>query len=89
MKKNCRQKYATRHANSSVSTHSVLRKTIVVISKHCKRIQGRSAGVRALASAMHEDPDTIENVYEPYLLRLGFIERSAQAAVLPLQVATT
>lgn len=40
--------------------------------------KGGPAGVRALASAMHEDPDTIENVYEPYLLRLGFIERSAQ-----------
>jgi Holliday junction DNA helicase RuvB len=40
--------------------------------------KGGPAGVRALASAMHEDPDTIENVYEPYLLRLGFIERSSQ-----------
>jgi Holliday junction DNA helicase RuvB len=40
------------------------------------------AGVRALASAMHEDPDTVENVYEPYLLRLGFIERSSRGRML-------
>jgi Holliday junction DNA helicase RuvB len=40
--------------------------------------KGGPAGIRALASALHEDPDTVENVYEPYLLRLGFIERSAQ-----------
>jgi Holliday junction DNA helicase RuvB len=40
------------------------------------------AGIRALASALHEDPDTVENVYEPYLLRLGFVERSPRGRVL-------
>lgn len=44
--------------------------------------KGGPAGVRALASSLHEDPDTLENVYEPYLLRLGFIERSLQGRVL-------
>ncbi len=44
--------------------------------------KGGPAGVRALASALHEDPDTIENVYEPYLLRLGLIERSARGRIL-------
>ncbi|MFI5260270.1 MAG: Holliday junction branch migration DNA helicase RuvB [Candidatus Paceibacteria bacterium] len=43
---------------------------------------GGPAGVRALASALHEDPDTIESVYEPYLLRLGFIERSPRGRML-------
>ena len=40
------------------------------------------AGIRALAAALHEDPDTLENVYEPYLLRLGFVERSPRGRVL-------
>ncbi|HYF29036.1 MAG TPA: Holliday junction branch migration DNA helicase RuvB [Candidatus Paceibacterota bacterium] len=44
--------------------------------------KGGPAGIRALASAMHEDPDTVENVYEPYLLRLGLIERSPRGRVL-------
>lgn len=44
--------------------------------------RGGPAGVRALAAALHEDPDTIEHVYEPYLLRLGFIERSSRGRVL-------
>lgn len=44
--------------------------------------KGGPAGVRALASALHEDIDTVENVYEPYLQRLGFIERSAQGRIL-------
>lgn len=44
--------------------------------------KGGPAGIRALASALHEDPDTVENVYEPYLLRLGFIERSSRGRML-------
>ena len=43
---------------------------------------GGPAGVRALAASLHEDPDTIESVYEPYLLRLGFIERSPRGRML-------
>jgi Holliday junction DNA helicase RuvB len=44
--------------------------------------KGGPAGIRTLASALHEDPDTVENVYEPYLLRLGFIERSIRGRML-------
>lgn len=47
-----------------------------------KGFKGGPAGIRAIASAIHEDPDTVENVYEPYLLRLGFIERSSRGRVL-------
>lgn len=47
-----------------------------------KGFRGGPAGLRALASALHEDPDTVENVYEPYLLRLGFVERSSRGRVL-------
>ncbi len=44
--------------------------------------RGGPVGVRSLASSLHEDADTLENVYEPYLLRLGFIERGAQGRIL-------
>ncbi len=44
--------------------------------------RGGPAGIRALASALHEEPDTVEYVYEPYLLRLGFIERSPRGRIL-------
>jgi Holliday junction DNA helicase RuvB len=44
--------------------------------------RGGPAGIRALAAALHEEPDTVESVYEPYLLRLGFIERSPRGRIL-------
>jgi Holliday junction DNA helicase RuvB len=47
-----------------------------------KGFRGGPAGIRALASAMHEEEETLEQVYEPYLLRLGFVERSLRGRVL-------
>lgn len=47
-----------------------------------RSFRGGPAGVRALAAALHENPDTVEHVYEPYLLRLGFIERSPRGRIL-------
>jgi len=47
-----------------------------------KGFRGGPAGIRALAAALHEDVDTMEHVYEPYLLRLGFIERSSRGRIL-------
>jgi len=47
-----------------------------------KSFRGGPAGVRAIAAALHEDADTVEHVYEPYLLRLGFIERSPRGRIL-------
>lgn len=47
-----------------------------------KNFKGGPAGIRAIASALHEDADTVENIYEPFLLRLGFIERSSRGRVL-------
>lgn len=37
---------------------------------------GGPTGVNTLAAALGEDPQTIENFVEPYLIRMGFIERT-------------
>ncbi len=44
--------------------------------------RGGPAGIRALASALHEEPETVEYVYEPFLLRLGLVERSPRGRML-------
>ena len=40
--------------------------------------KGRAVGIAAIASATGEDPATIEDVYEPYLLQKGLIVRTPQ-----------
>ncbi len=41
-----------------------------------KRFQGGPVGIEALAAATSEEAETILDLYEPYLLQLGFIERT-------------
>ncbi len=41
-----------------------------------KRFNGGPVGLRALSAALNEDPGTIEEVYEPFLMSLGFLERT-------------
>jgi Holliday junction DNA helicase RuvB len=43
---------------------------------------GGPVGLEALASASREDKDTIEDVYEPYLMQIGFIDRTPRGRVL-------
>ena len=40
------------------------------------KFNGGPVGLKTLAMAVNEEPDTIEEVYEPYLVREGFISRT-------------
>jgi Holliday junction DNA helicase RuvB len=42
---------------------------------------GGPVGVSSLAVAVGEEPDTIEEVYEPYLIMEGYLQRTAQGRV--------
>ncbi len=42
----------------------------------CQKFDGGPVGLSTLAVAVGEEPDTIEDVYEPHLLRLGLIKRT-------------
>ena len=41
-----------------------------------EKFQGGPAGINSLAAATSEEEDTIADIYEPYLMRLGFLERT-------------
>ena len=43
---------------------------------------GGPVGLSTLAVTLGEEPDTIEDVYEPYLLQLGFIQRTPRGRVI-------
>ena len=46
------------------------------------KFSGRAVGLEALAAAIGEDKDTIEDVYEPYLMQIGFINRTPRGRTL-------
>ena len=43
-----------------------------------QKFQGGPVGLDTLAAAIGEDAGTIEDVYEPYLLKNGFLQRTPQ-----------
>ena len=43
---------------------------------------GGPVGLSTLAVSLGEEPDTIEDVYEPYLLQLGFLQRTPRGRVI-------
>ncbi len=46
------------------------------------RYQGGPVGIEAIASSISEEVMTLEDVYEPYLLQIGFINRTARGRVV-------
>ena len=45
------------------------------------KYQGRPIGIETLATTVGEDLDTIEDVYEPYLIQIGFISRTQRGRI--------
>lgn len=45
------------------------------------KYQGKPIGIEALATTVGEDLDTIEDVYEPYLIQIGFIARTPRGRI--------
>ena len=47
-----------------------------------EKFNGGPVGLDTLAATINEDTNTIEDVYEPYLLQLGFIARTPRGRIL-------
>jgi Holliday junction DNA helicase RuvB len=47
----------------------------------CRRFAGTPVGLTTLAVSLGEEPDTIEDVTEPFLLQLGFVQRTPRGRV--------
>jgi Holliday junction DNA helicase RuvB len=45
--------------------------------------QGGPVGLETIAAIVGEDSDTLEEVYEPYLMRKGLLERTPRGRKIP------
>nr|WP_242823364.1 Holliday junction branch migration DNA helicase RuvB [Thermaerobacter subterraneus] len=55
------------------------RRLLAVMAQH---YGGGPVGLETLAAAIGEEPETIEDVYEPYLMQMGFLQRTPRGRVL-------
>ena len=55
-----------------------------ILDTMINQYMGRPVGIEALSATIGEEVDTIEDVYEPYLIQIGFIARTLRGRqVLP------
>jgi holliday junction DNA helicase RuvB len=47
-----------------------------------EKFDGGPVGLSTLAASLGEEMDTIEDVYEPFLLQLGFIQRTSRGRTI-------
>jgi Holliday junction DNA helicase RuvB len=52
-----------------------------VLATIVEKFDGGPVGLQTIAASISEEPDTIMDVVEPYLLQLGFIDRTPQGRV--------
>jgi holliday junction DNA helicase RuvB len=55
------------------------RRLLVTAIEHYR---GGPVGLKALAASLGEDEGTLEDIYEPYLLQLGFLQRTPRGRVV-------
>ncbi|MDD4332489.1 MAG: Holliday junction branch migration DNA helicase RuvB [Patescibacteria group bacterium] len=53
-----------------------------IIETIIEKFGGGPVGLNTIAAATGEDMDTIEDVYEPYLMQLGFLDRSPRGRIV-------
>jgi holliday junction DNA helicase RuvB len=46
------------------------------------KFSGGPVGISSLAVAVGEEPDTLEEVYEPYLIMEGYLQRTPQGRIV-------
>ena len=61
---------------------------IKMLKTMIENFKGKPVGLDTLGAVTGEEPDTIEDVYEPYLLQIGFIARTPRGRI-PLEPAYT
>ena len=47
-----------------------------------EKFEGGPVGLDTLAACISEEPETLEDVYEPYLMQLGFLKRTARGRMV-------
>ena len=52
-----------------------------ILETMIQKFQGGPVGIDTLAAATSEETDTIMDVYEPYLIQLGFLQRTPRGRV--------
>jgi Holliday junction DNA helicase RuvB len=54
----------------------------LVLETIIRKFTGGPVGVETIAAAINEEPDSIEEIYEPYLMKIGFLKRTPRGRIV-------
>lgn len=66
----------------SIDEKGLTRSDLRVLETIIEKFKGGPVGLGTLAMSLSEEPSTIEEFHEPYLLQMGFIERTQRGRVV-------
>lgn len=66
-----------------IDKQGLTRLDILLLEKLVIHFRGGPVGLETLASIIGEDKDTIETVYEPFLMRIGYLEKTPRGRQIP------
>lgn len=66
----------------NIDKHGLESTDISILNTIYKQFKGGPVGVKSISASIGEEEDTIEDVYEPYLLRLGYISRTTRGRII-------
>ncbi len=87
--------------NKNVADHKLVQKALsflgiddeglsafdnLLLSQIIEKFNGGPVGLETLASVLGEDKDTIETVYEPFLMRKGYLEKTPRGRQIPYKI---
>ncbi len=65
----------------SVDVHGLDEVDHKILNTLIRKFHGGPTGLSTLAAAVAEEIDTLENIYEPYLLQIGMLERTPRGRI--------
>ena len=51
------------------------------VARHYRQVRGGPVGLNSIAAAISEEKDAIEDIYEPFLIQVGFLDRTQRGRV--------
>lgn len=65
-----------------IEEHGLDREDIRILETIAYKFGGGPVGIETLSSAIGESSETIEEIYEPYLIKMGYIEKTPRGRVI-------
>ncbi len=65
-----------------IEEHGLDREDLRILETIAYKFNGGPVGIETLSSAIGESSETIEEIYEPYLIKMGYIEKTPRGRII-------